>query len=803
MTSLLFSQPGTIRAGSQGFRKKPEGRVRLNRQHWLAPYLIFFAPMTEPTDKVRDIINGDEVSLGAGVSWYNHPEFGWMLEWDGVTTTGTEMNFGRDLTVGREGGFFCHWSMANNAAWSGTASFLSVASSKILIDHASNFYRFGYGKSAGNFAGLNRFVHFHRGDNFSQCRGFVDGYFGAESGGGASVQGATGPVSLFPTPLTRLCRIGYIGIYTTTPVLTSSSYWDAEEYRLWDTLYDLVLPEARRVYSFPALKPEFLGTVRSYDVDLSNPVNKSDPLNRDLTNWWLHLPGGGKGNTLLDLCRRAPLTLSSDVVRSGSMGRAGGMGSVRFDGDNSYASGAITPLSRPLTVTGWVMQHTAASGGRNLVRHDSGANDGWAIVITNGFPDYLAFAWGGVEIYYFTTLSMSLNTWRFFACTVPNNGGTAVGYLSDANGTLMTQSSATGSMIGTPNQMHIGGLSWFSAAIDGSIDDVRIHNRVLSATEIRAIYQASRQGYLTQLNHNYSVAIDSATAPPTVLGGARFRSYDADLSSPVNWSDPLNRGLRHWWLSTERSGDKTLHDLCHRRDITLTGIDLSKSIAPAGNRSFSAMDASDVGITAQTVLAPPAKLTISAWVSALQADGRMVIDCDKGAITERTPSLYTTNWPDYRWAFSAWDTSGSVERVALSVNQISWDTPTHLIGVQEVGSVVKLYVNGVRQTDSAAVLGGLYTSWSAGPYWSIMRPYANQFYGSVDDLRVHYNWAASDSEALALYRASRAGYPTQLNRNYSVALAPIAQQPQQITRLRSILSGGALTSAGILTGGRL
>ena len=82
--------------------------------------------------------------------------------------------------------------------------------------------------------------------------------------------------------------------------------------------------------------------------------------------------------------------------------------------------------------------------------------------------------------------TISIGQWSFVAVTL--NGTTLTFYVNNVSNSLTTA--------GTPNAsagtIYIGDFGNAGYHFNGSIDDVRIYNRALSAAEIKAIYDATK-----------------------------------------------------------------------------------------------------------------------------------------------------------------------------------------------------------------------------------------------------------------------------------------------------------------------
>ena len=97
----------------------------------------------------------------------------------------------------------------------------------------------------------------------------------------------------------------------------------------------------------------------------------------------------------------------------------------------------------------------------------------------------------------FDSGTVLLNNWQFLAVTW-KTGGNMTGYI---NGTQVAQIPASTLPIGSNIlPVTIGRASWGSYGVNGTIDEVRIYNRSLSAAEISQIYQNE---YVNFYNANY------------------------------------------------------------------------------------------------------------------------------------------------------------------------------------------------------------------------------------------------------------------------------------------------------------
>ena len=94
----------------------------------------------------------------------------------------------------------------------------------------------------------------------------------------------------------------------------------------------------------------------------------------------------------------------------------------------------------------------------------------------------------GVEKWIFADSAVTINTWYHVAAVFGSSG--MIMYI---NGGQQTDTDAdTGGMTNTSPSFVIGSLRVGTWPFNGKIDDVRVYNRVLSADEIRLLYNLGR-----------------------------------------------------------------------------------------------------------------------------------------------------------------------------------------------------------------------------------------------------------------------------------------------------------------------
>jgi hypothetical protein len=234
-------------------------------------------------------------------------------------------------------------------------------------------------------------------------------------------------------------------------------------------------------------------------------------------------------------------TASSATWTTGEYGNA-----LQFTGasgsDVTIKDSSTLDLTKGLTLEAWVNPSTLAnstsSGWDAAVAKDntsSTANDiSYALYAANGTgtPPALHLLLGndvGVQ----GTQVLSLNTWTFLTGTY--DGSTMNLYV---NGTLVASRSISGTIKTTTDPLHIGG-DWDSEMFTGIIDNVRIYNIALTASQIQ-----------TDMN-------TAVSAQPMLLQASVPPSGAAPIT-PVVLAPVVNKAISLWQAAGISSNDVEL-----------------------------------------------------------------------------------------------------------------------------------------------------------------------------------------------------------------------------------------------------
>src|SRR5262249_15307549 len=140
---------------------------------------------------------------------------------------------------------------------------------------------------------------------------------------------------------------------------------------------------------------------------------------------------------------------------------------------------AVLHLGSAMTLEAWVDPTTVSSAWRDVIYK---ANDAYYLeaTSTSGIPAG-GGTFGGAGATVYGTSAITANVWTHLAVTY--DGATLRFYV---NGVMVGSQAKTGAMPASTTQLQIGGDSLFGQYFSGSIDEVRIYNTTLAATDIQS-----------------------------------------------------------------------------------------------------------------------------------------------------------------------------------------------------------------------------------------------------------------------------------------------------------------------------
>lgn len=284
---------------------------------------------------------------------------------------------------------------------------------------------------------------------------------------------------------------------------------------------------------------------------------ETDPLNRGLVSHFVARPQfmGGLGLVSLTNRRRAKFTTAANTPTwSSSVGRPGGYGSVKFTASGSfggYLDCDYTGISGyPFTMSAWAYATATDTVHRAVVGiYSDTANVG---IYGMGFrlssstqSRYSIWAnnndlGGGTDVYDDAT-AYTVSGWQHLVAvfssatsrTVYSNG---VSRVTRTGSVTFNSAVSNGSTwIGARN---LRGSLAASTTFNGLIDDVRVWNRELSATEIQALYLQSRRTFSQQIVKRSIFLPLVGSSTPTYTATSALTTANATLSASGTFTKP-------------------------------------------------------------------------------------------------------------------------------------------------------------------------------------------------------------------------------------------------------------------------
>ena len=401
----------------------------------------------------------------------------------------------------------------------------------------------------------------------------------------------------------------------------------------------------------------------------------------------------GKGNTA---------TVSGATWTSA--GKFGG--ALTFDGANDIVTvpdAACLDLTGGMTLEAWVYPINSLSAWRSVIMKEQPGN---CIYYLYANTDYTGPATGvfiGSEKMLSGGQMIPLNAWTHLAATY--DGASQKIYV---NGVLLTSRAQTGSILTSTGKLSIGGNTVWGENFCGRIDEVRVYNRALQATEIK-----------TDMGQALGTLTPTPTPTPTPL--------------------PLNTGLVASYNFNEGSGSTLLDRSGNGNNgvltsgVTWTTGRFGGALKFDGNKSM-------VVVNDSASLDRAGAITLEAWVRPDNIAGWKNV-LSKNMTGGAVYSLYanTTTYSSPTGMVYI----GGDEKMAGGGSTLSAGTWTHVAMTYD-GATLRTYVNGQLRTSKAQTgivqtsagkltIGGNYT-------WA-----DEYFIGSIDELRI-FKRALSQSE---------------------------------------------------------
>ena len=386
--------------------------------------------------------------------------------------------------------------------------------------------------------------------------------------------------------------------------------------------------------------------------------------------------------------------------------------SVSFDGNNDNVTIPDDSSLRvtDMTVSAWVyIPSSIPSGWRTIVEHGRGT-DNWFGLWKRSGSDRFHFRWadnGGSTVSADTNATIVADQWYHIVGTLDTSTNVAKIYMTDSAGDTTLDKTITGatSPSATSGDLTIGENNDGSESFDGSIDDVRIYNRALTATEVADLVPSASSDLVGhwKLDETSNTLVNDSS-------GNNNGTYE---DGPTLGATP----------ATNFSGTSVSFD--------------------GNNDNVTIPDDTSLRVT---------NMTVSAWVyipSSIPSGWRTIVEHGRG--TDNWFGLWKRSGSDrfhFRWA----DNGGSTVSADTNATIVA-DQWYHIVGTLDTSTnVAKIYM-----TDSAGdttldktITGATSPSATSGDLTIGENNDGNEaFDGSIDDVRI-YNRALTATEVADL-----------------------------------------------------
>lgn len=223
----------------------------------------------------------------------------------------------------------------------------------------------------------------------------------------------------------------------------------------------------------------------------SGEVRKND---NGLVGRWL-VPGhqtgnGGVPSKVLDAYR---FHNDGTVAGGATYGLTGGRAAMAFNGSSQYVDlGSNQPLSGLMSISLWVNPSSSAGTGPYVISNNNTINKNLYYLQVSSVG-HIVYGWrydnSGIQKSVTVLAAVTPDKWSHVVAVTNPADGTGQLWV---NGIKVNDSSVTPYSIGTiQTPIRFGAHSWDPVGefFKGSLADICIYNRVLSAAEIKALYQ--------------------------------------------------------------------------------------------------------------------------------------------------------------------------------------------------------------------------------------------------------------------------------------------------------------------------
>lgn len=333
-------------------------------------------------------------------------------------------------------------------------------------------------------------------------------------------------------------------------------YLDIEEYKQIEIqtvkTHKLVNGLIKYIKTLFIFLPFILATLSFIPSPASAALIKRPPNNLGLVGYWSFNEGkgdiagdfSGKGNT-------GVLTNSSPSTAwvNGKQGKA-----INFDGTDDYVQiphNANQLLTNGGSISAWIFPRTVGGGGAGRILDKGESNaaaNGFQFYMSTGGINSVSFRINGGTVVPAGTNAITFDAWNHVVVTFTSDGTTTF-YINGVQSGTPAQTTAP-SAITTTNPLAIGNRSNATdRAFDGIIDEERMYDRVLSASDAEKIYKSGLQRLnISSINKNMNGlvgywtfdGVDMVSATATDRSG---QGNNGAVNGPVKTIGKLGQAL--------------------------------------------------------------------------------------------------------------------------------------------------------------------------------------------------------------------------------------------------------------------
>ena len=427
------------------------------------------------------------------------------------------------------------------------------------------------------------------------------------------------------------------------------------------------------------------------DSSLTSKPTSGDSLKNGLVGWWTMDGADVNATQVLDKSGLDQTGTRSNVTPvPGKIGQA-----MSFNGKSSKIAITKTAIVYPISISFWYKIPSSVTGAKYLM----GLNgDTYPIIVWSGNLVYFGGS-GGAQINS-GIASRVYNTWHLYTVVAPSTSiDLADVYIDGVLSEVIAANSAPSNQPGTV--FTLGSLSTITLPLLGSMDDVRVYNRALSASEVTALYK-----------YGQTKIASSLQAKPTS-------------------GDALKNSLVGWW--TMDGQDINATQVLDKSGLSNTGTRVSTTAFASGKigQAFSSKNGYISALDAIIDTSQP--FTFSAWGFAKTLNSGLSLGGD-----------YNNN--GFMLLSTTLNRLCGYDTDVFACTVIKLNAWNHYFFTYDGIDTSNFYINNVLKGSSAITLadGG---NLQIGTYKGRL---LSQWDGKIDDVRI-YNKVLSASEMLSVY----------------------------------------------------